>query len=88
MGMCYNPVLVRDKPLGSPASVKRIYWLMCMVGGWVGGWGGGGAGGGGGGGGGGNASNRNASRDESVETGEMNLSKPGLNISKPEKITL
>ena len=26
MGMCYNPALVGDKPLGSPASVKRVYW--------------------------------------------------------------
>ena len=25
MGMCYNPVLVCNKPLGSPASVKRVY---------------------------------------------------------------
>ena len=25
MGMCYNPALVRDKPLGSPASVKREF---------------------------------------------------------------
>ena len=25
MGMCYNPALVRDKPLGSPASVKRVF---------------------------------------------------------------
>ena len=25
MGMCYNPALVREKPLGVPASVKRIY---------------------------------------------------------------
>ena len=22
MGMCYDPALVRDKPLGAPASVK------------------------------------------------------------------
>ena len=27
MGMCYNPALVRDKPLGSPVSVKRVYWI-------------------------------------------------------------
>ena len=25
MGMCYNPTLVRDKPLGTPASVKLVY---------------------------------------------------------------
>ena len=25
MGMCYNPALVRNKPLGSPASVKWVY---------------------------------------------------------------
>ena len=25
MGMCCNPVLVRDKPLGAPASVKWVY---------------------------------------------------------------
>ena len=25
MGMCYNPALVRDKPLGAPASVKLVY---------------------------------------------------------------
>ena len=29
MGMCYNPALVRDWPLGSPAFVKRVYsnWI-------------------------------------------------------------
>ena len=26
MGMCYNPALVRDKPLGLTASVKWVYW--------------------------------------------------------------
>ena len=26
MGMCYNPELVRDKPLGSLASVKWVYY--------------------------------------------------------------
>ena len=25
MGMCYNAALVRDKPLGSHTSVKRVY---------------------------------------------------------------
>ena len=25
--MCYNPALVRDKPLGAPTSVKLVYWL-------------------------------------------------------------
>ena len=25
--MCYNPPLVRDKPLGAQASVKLVYWL-------------------------------------------------------------
>ena len=25
MGMCYNPALVRDKLLGSPAAVKRVF---------------------------------------------------------------
>ena len=25
MAMCYDPPLVRDKPLGAPASVKLIY---------------------------------------------------------------
>ena len=29
------------------------------------------------------SSNRNVSRDESVETGGMDLSKPGMNLSKP-----
>ena len=24
LGMCYNPALVRDKPLGAPASVKSV----------------------------------------------------------------
>ena len=24
MGMCYNPALVRDKPLGAPACVKQV----------------------------------------------------------------
>ena len=28
MGMCYNPALVRDKPLGAPASVKRVYYVF------------------------------------------------------------
>ena len=23
--MCYNPALIRDKPLGAPASVKQVY---------------------------------------------------------------
>ena len=27
IGMCYNPALVRDEPVGSPASVKRVYYL-------------------------------------------------------------
>ena len=31
MGMCYNPVLVRDKPLGSPTSVKRVYYDVLYV---------------------------------------------------------
>ena len=31
------------------------------------------------------SSNRNATRDESVETTGMNLSKPGTNLSKPGK---
>ena len=26
MGMCYNPALVRNKPLRSPSSVKWVYW--------------------------------------------------------------
>ena len=25
LAMCYNPALVRDKPLGAPASVKPVY---------------------------------------------------------------
>ena len=25
IAMCYNPVLARDKPLGAPAYVKRVY---------------------------------------------------------------
>ena len=24
--MCHNQLLVRDKPLGSPASMKLVYW--------------------------------------------------------------
>ena len=28
MAMCYNPALVCDKPLGAPASVKRVYYIM------------------------------------------------------------
>ena len=32
MGMCYNPALYRNKPLGAPASVKWVYWLRpCSV---------------------------------------------------------
>ena len=35
MGMCYNPVLIRDKPLGARASVKRVYcstwWLWYLL---------------------------------------------------------
>ena len=27
---CHNPPLVRDKPLGVPASVKLVYSLCCM----------------------------------------------------------
>ena len=26
-GKCYNPALVRDKRLGSAASVKHVFWL-------------------------------------------------------------
>ena len=26
--MCYNPALVRDKPLGAPASVKLVYYMF------------------------------------------------------------
>ena len=26
VSMCYNPPLVRDKPLGTPASVKLVCW--------------------------------------------------------------
>ena len=26
LAMCYNPPLVRDKPLGAPAFVKLVYW--------------------------------------------------------------
>ena len=29
MGMCYNPALVRDKPLRAPASVKLVYEVWC-----------------------------------------------------------
>ena len=25
LAMCYNPALVRNKPLGAPASVKWVY---------------------------------------------------------------
>ena len=28
LAMCYNPGLVRDKPLGAPASVKLIYYVL------------------------------------------------------------
>ena len=28
LGMCHNPPLIRDKPLGVPASVKLVYWLI------------------------------------------------------------
>ena len=28
LSMCYKPPLVRDKPLGAPASVKRVYLNM------------------------------------------------------------
>ena len=28
LAMCYNPPLVCDKPLGAPASVKLVYWLV------------------------------------------------------------
>ena len=27
MSMCYNPALVRDKPLGAPTSVKLVIYL-------------------------------------------------------------
>ena len=30
MGMCYNPALVRDKPLGSHTYVKRVYCLLAV----------------------------------------------------------
>ena len=30
LGMCHNPALVRDKPLGVPTSVKLVYtsWIL------------------------------------------------------------
>ena len=28
MGMCYDPALVRDKPLGALGSVKRVYYVL------------------------------------------------------------
>ena len=31
LAMCYNPALVRDKPLGAPASVKQVYWMACII---------------------------------------------------------
>ena len=31
MGMHYNPALVRDKLLGAPASVKRVYCFMLVT---------------------------------------------------------
>ena len=32
MSMCYNPALVRDKLLWTPASVKRVYWVKTQCG--------------------------------------------------------
>ena len=28
LAMCHNPALVRDKPLGVPASVNLVYYLF------------------------------------------------------------
>ena len=29
--MCYNPALVRDKPIGAPASVKLVYSTLLIM---------------------------------------------------------
>ena len=28
LAMCHNPAPVRDKPLGAPASVKLVYYII------------------------------------------------------------
>ena len=28
LAMCHNPAIVHDKPLGAPASVKLVYWML------------------------------------------------------------
>ena len=33
--MCYNPPLVRGKPLGAPTFVKLVYSSVCFIGGYV-----------------------------------------------------
>ena len=33
LATCFNPPLSRDKPLGAPGFVKRVYYLFLLTGG-------------------------------------------------------